>query len=92
MLDDEILFFLQEEPIELLDLLVQQIHKLYLHLAEPKLLPAAAWCRGDRTHELLQLLVGKELVPPLWQRLLDLLLQPLPELHPDIPSSQHSTT
>lgn len=77
--DNEILLLLHEEGIELVDLIVQQVHELRLRL--PGLPIQHRRRRRDQLHKLLQILVRQELVPPARQRLPHLVLQPLPKLH-----------
>lgn len=81
MPNDEILFLFHEERIELVDLVVQQHHELLLRLAVLERSVQHCWRRRNQSHQLLQVLVGQELVPPPGQGFLNLLLQPLPKLH-----------
>jgi len=79
--NDEILFFLHEEAIELVYFNVQQAHELSLGFAIFQGTIQQRWCLRYETHQLLQFLVRQVLVPPLRQRLLNLLLQSLSKLH-----------
>lgn len=79
--NNEILLFLHEEAIELVYVIVQQAHELILGFAIFEGPIQQRWCLRYETHELLQFLVRQVLVPPLRQRLLNLLLQSLSKLH-----------
>lgn len=81
MADNEILFLFHEESIKLLDLIVQQVHKLLLSLPILKGAIQQCWSRRNQSDKLLQFLVRQKLVPPTRQRFLNLLFQPFPELH-----------
>ena len=82
MADNEIFFFFHEEGIELVYLIVQQVHKLSLCLAiRQRLIPQRRRRRRYELHELLQFLVRQELVPPFRKGISNLLLQPLAKFH-----------
>lgn len=79
MADDELLLLLEEEGVDPVDLAVEQPHEFGLAAAAAADIAGGG---GDEPDELLEALVRQELVPPLREALLHLLLQPLPKLHP----------
>jgi hypothetical protein len=72
--DDELLLLLEEEGVELVDLGVEEGEEVGLGGGGRRR-------GGDCVDAALELLVVEEVAPPLRQALLDLLLEPLPELH-----------
>ena len=65
--DDEVLLLLDKKGVELIDLGIEKLCKLRLGLGR--------WVgAGDEADQLLEILIGEELVPPLWKGLLYLLL------------------
>lgn len=74
---DEVLLLLQEEGVEPIDLGVEQAHEG--SLGGPA--TGRGGASGDEADEPLEALVRQELVPPLREALLHLLLEPLAELH-----------
>lgn len=95
--DDVLLLFLNEEGIEFLKLVLQKLEEIHLLLRHRlplsgavihppplriPLLVARLRLRLDELEPLLQLLVRQKLVPPFRQRLLNLVAQTLPKLHP----------
>lgn len=64
--DDEVLFLLDEKGVELIDLGIEKIYELRFGLGR--------WVgAGDEADQLLEILIGEELIPPLWKGLLYLL-------------------
>jgi len=72
--DDELLLLLEEEGVELVDLGVEEREEVGLG-------GGGGRRGGDGVDAALELLVVEEVAPPLRQALLDLLLEPLAELH-----------
>lgn len=72
--NDELLLLLNKEGVELVDLRIQHFDELSLDLG-------ARLGFRDELHQLLEVLVGQKLVPPFWESLLYLLLQPFAKLH-----------
>jgi len=105
--DDVVLLLLEEEGVELIELGVEEGDKLGLlrghrrrgtaaaAAAVPHALalapPLIAGAGGDLLEPLLEVLVGQELVAPVRERLHDLVVQALAELHCDFaPRNQNS--